>query len=326
MFPEIFSVSRMRSPTFKPFPNGGETVVSMSPGFAPILEPRSSRASRTGLKIAPPTDRGASNGSSSPNEARRVSVSPLPFTTQNEERRFEGPDRKKLHDCLVSLTTTKPSISEDEGSVFGGNIKTVGKFLCNAVNSEGAFGLQPGQPAALYICGAPGLGKTTGVRWCCENVSKSLEGSAHQPMICHITANFLASQSNPLEIILSEIASIIRLKARHPSEATMKKILTKGNASYPWTLVLVVDEIDALCSSRGKLSSKGDALQTLLSWANDPFLRMCVIGISNCVNNASTDRLFEPGLVCCSGITHLANCHLMLSLLTLCSSRLSVSA
>jgi hypothetical protein len=145
-------------------------------------------------------------------QTQRVSVSPLISLGKHDDEiipTFDGTDHEKLCACLDALKTSHlvnfpticfPSDEFAAKSQFAANILKVSNFVRAIVVSHRQRGGDPGTStasAALYVCGAPGLGKSSGVRWCCETVKKSSPVNV-ETKICHVNAAYLTSQSNTI--------------------------------------------------------------------------------------------------------------------------------
>jgi Cdc6-like AAA superfamily ATPase len=236
-------------------------------------------------------------------------VSPSPFYTEKQLPDFVGTTREKLNACLAALHSAeysgRPTISDDCSSAFAAKIRVVSDFLRAVVDTDGQYGGHNGESAALYVCGAPGLGKTSGVKWCCETAALKYEKQDGPTIkICNLAASAFTTQTDPLQSMLNEIGNSLQVKKANPTIETVKKGLTryksKPNKSL---LILVIDEIDALVSSTGLTSMRGKALQTLLEWANNPEMQMAIIGISNCMNDETFEYVLKDGLVSSSRCT-----------------------
>jgi AAA domain len=248
-------------------------------------------------------------------QKQRVSLSPMFCSIRNQDPlpipAFDGSDYDNLCSCLEVLRTAHrsntPTICFTNSAVrskFARNLQAVSSFLQALVASRGKRGTSAKTSAALYVCGAPGLGKSSGVRWCCDMVSKSAPVGAK---VCHVNAAHLTSHSNPMRFLLDEMGKSLGIKAKQPKESAILRLLrTAGNnfVDDPTTkaivLVLVVDEIDALVTGNGKATASKDCLRTLLEWANCSTLHMGLIGISNCMNDEKRSDIHELGKVSCA--------------------------
>lgn len=245
-------------------------------------------------------------------QKQRVSLSPMFSSIRNQEPppipAFDGSDYENLCSCLEALRTAHqsntPTISftnSTNRSKFARNLQLVSDFLQAIVSPRAKRGASSKSSAALYVCGAPGLGKSSGVRWCCDMASKAAPVEAK---VCHVNAAHLTSQSNPMRFLLDEMGKSLGIKAKQPKESAILKMLrTAGNnvvedsASKAVVMILVVDEIDSLVTGNGKSTTSKECLRTLLEWANSPTLRMGLIGISNCMNDEKRSDIQELGKV-----------------------------
>ena len=171
------------------------------------------------------------------------------------------------------------------------------------MNSNGQHGGEVGEPTALYVCGAPGLGKTSGVSWCCQQAVASWESSAlepaPEPKIFHINAGFLVSKKHPLQSVLNELGKCLGTRCdKLQTSSFVRNMKSKKERPNDTLVILVVDEIDSLVS--GAKSPDSDVLlRTLLEWANAPDMQMALIRISNCMNDENVSRIHEVGSVSC---------------------------
>jgi len=238
---------------------------------------------------------------------QRISLSPFPAANDAPLPEFNGTDDQKLRACMEALKSShegdRPTFSNDGNSKFTANLRAVSGFLLAAIESHGEHGGNPGEPAALFVCGAPGVGKTSGVKWCCENAVKSWGSSEPIPAICHINAGHLLTQPKPFNGVMREIGTSLGFKTKTPKLRTIESKL-KRNEDDPKGafLVMVVDEVDALVSSSASDVESGsdgreNCLRTLLDWASDSEKQMAFIGISNCANDEKTTRIHELGKV-----------------------------
>lgn len=241
---------------------------------------------------------------------QRVSLSPASPPMLFEEVPvpvFQGSDHHKLVSCLDSLKLSNcanlPTICPSNETIgnkskFAANIRKVSNFLQAVLRSRGRNGtgkINEESSAALYVCGAPGLGKTSGVHWCCNHMAKSTLDNDVRVKICHLNASYLAAQSKPLRLVIKEIATCMGIKTPSLSESTItKKIGDRKNSAV---LIVVVDEVDAFVTGSGRASPGTECLKTLLRWANNSKMQMGLIGISNCMNDLKTRDILELGNV-----------------------------
>ena len=241
---------------------------------------------------------------------QRVSLSPIVPPVKFEEvflPVFDGCDHDKLVSCLDALKPSNcanlPTICSTDKttakkSKFAANILKVSHFVQAVLTSRGRSGTgntSEDASAALYVCGAPGLGKTSGVHWCCNYVAKSTVDNDVKIKICHVNASYLTAQSTPLQLVMKEIATSMGIKASHPSESKITKLLCDSKNSA--ILLVVVDEVDAFVTGNGRATNGSECLQTLLQWANNSTMQMGLIGISNCMNDNKFSAIRELGAV-----------------------------
>jgi hypothetical protein len=227
---------------------------------------------------------------------------------------FSGTDKERLTSCLDALRLSQevdaPEFDADGTSHFSVNLKRVENFLTAVIDSAGEHGhlsSSPGvvsdclsSPTALYVCGVPGIGKSLGIKWCCQNaVAKAAERSeSHGLEASFIPINAAHLQSLPR--FYQEIASGLGLQS--VKKDTIQKMLSHQGPKAKRTLLIVaVDEIDLLLSDSpndvGKVTGTEKVAQVMLSWAANPIIRFALIGISNSIGNAKYARLQQLGKV-----------------------------
>lgn len=213
---------------------------------------------------------------------------------------FSGTVHDVLHSCLenlkLSYRSDHPSFDTISGnSKFYSHLNQVHSFLCTAVQSKGVRNVYV--EGAIYVCGVPGVGKTSGVKMCCKEL-QSLYKSAKlpEPSCCFINAAHLAKRNNPMEHILDEIRRCIGAKTGQSSLDQLKSKLKKQ------FLILAIDEVDVLVSETklnvdGSLQATNGLLKCFLDMANDPMTKFALVGISNCIGDKKSDRTLELGHV-----------------------------
>lgn len=210
---------------------------------------------------------------------------------------FDGTDEEKLDACLNSLAMADRSKGPIivPGSDFESNIKKVCEFLVASFLSLGEHGGERGKPAALYINGIPGNGKTSGVTWCCDKALQSWTCTSPELKIVHINAGYLAADANPKQRVLNEIGRQLGICAEATKEATvLKKIKRKEDNAGNFIVLVVVDEVDMLVSSSNASNTRLESSLIFLSkLAGDPEKQMAFIGISNSMNDNKIDRIHE---------------------------------
>ena len=218
---------------------------------------------------------------------------------------IEGTAEEKLTASLDALKMTNQAENNSfyrSGTHFASNLKTILKFLCASIESQGGHGGKQGEPAALYVCGVPGIGKTSGVKWCCakaiEQTTNNSDYEGPTPTVVHINAGHMSSASKPEGILLEEMARALGMKA--PEKRKKSNILKHIKANE--MILVVVDEIDLLVSEssqmlEGRRTGTEGVIQTLLGYAQDETMPIALIGISNSSANNKYHRLNEIGKV-----------------------------
>jgi hypothetical protein len=190
---------------------------------------------------------------------------------------------EKLRSCLEALKDdTQCSTYETSGKThFSMNLRTVTTFLREVVQSNGAQGDAKGSPASLFVYGPPGIGKSTGILWCCDLVAHAtdLPKEANQPRFCHIYAADLVDNSDAENFILSKIFTALgeRKSARTKDfSLSIKRVLKDSNK----TLVIVFEKVESLLS-KGEFAVAEEFLKPLHKLAADESVPLALIEISN---------------------------------------------
>ena len=235
----------------------------------------------------------------SPVQGRRISLSPaLRAEDQQNLPQFYGTDREKLNACLDALSPSQGSFSlhfdPSGSSVFSKNLKRIEKFLASTIDSKGKHGTNKNDPAAIYVCGAPGIGKTSGIKWCCDQLLRS-DGNKSKAKVLFVNAGHMQT-GNSEESFYKQLAPCVGLKQSIKIDSIAKKL--KSNL-----VVVVVDEIDLLLSDSATDVDEASATESeklvknLLDWANNPTRQFVLIGISNSSGNSKYARLQQLGKV-----------------------------
>lgn len=215
---------------------------------------------------------------------------------------FSGTDRERLETSQSILSTSHavhaPAMDKDASRGFHRSLNSVYKFVSSAIESRGAHGGIEGEPAALYVSGVPGVGKTSGVMWCGKQAIdnyKSICGDESSVSLVYVKSGSLHGHSNPRQAIFDEIASCCGVSSAPTSKKKFESMLTKR------IVVLVMDEIDTIVaegSVPGRNSNGSEAvLRNFLDWAKDPKVPLCLIGISNCSSGEQFNRIHTIGSV-----------------------------
>ena len=197
----------------------------------------------------------------------------------------------KLQKCKEMLKLASGEITlGGERSKTRARVKRIMQFIHEVIESKGEHGGKD-EPAALYVCGVPGAGKTLAVDWCCNNALELAKGSVDDggkaPIFSRINGSHYQNLTTKpaLDRVKEAIATSMGQKTF--SENTLKRSKTEKS-----TVVLVIDEIDLLVSDKFE-----KFLSTLLGWASNQHMRFGIIGISNSVENSKSRRLHTLGEV-----------------------------
>lgn len=230
----------------------------------------------------------------------RVSLSPLGKVTSPALPDTVNTYKDKLESCLQAVNQQAPNglrnLDVTNGTSIASNMKEILLFLHSTVESEGRNSGSGGDATALYVCGGPGVGKTSAVLWCCEKVAaaymnKSNDTDCLSPIKVYINANgILAGKATPTAV-RNELSKTLGVKNGATAKAKIKKHLN----THRQVLFLVLDEVDALV--RGAKGGAEKEFQTLMDWANDVDFPMALIGISNTTGNTEFERLQNAGKV-----------------------------
>jgi hypothetical protein len=223
----------------------------------------------------------------------------------------ETTTRAKLQKSLEVLNETSsmketPACLTD--SKLAKKLQMISDFMMGVVRSKGGHGSGPSKPAALHVCGGPGVGKTMAVTHCKQQMlawaQDNLEAGQEMPVFCHMHGTSFQHHCQ------SKSAAMKALRAGLSKEIGKAfdedRMLTRRRSNEKKTgVILIIDEIDYLVAERlagDRLLSSEDFLQTVLKWANDDQMAFALIGISNSVANARAHRLRKLGQVshCCS--------------------------
>jgi len=206
---------------------------------------------------------------------------------------FQGTDRERLEKTIEALDLkAKVDLSlfkDDRDTPLLRNLNSINDFLLAVVETGGESGdllrisraglVEELKPAALYVCGIPGSGKTLAVSHCCENAA-----SRYQAQIVYVGACHLKTKSSAFEFIAKELG------CGNSTNAIRSRLKTTTTV-----VVLVIDEVDLMLN--GRRQDLRDFLKLALGWANDADLRCAAIAISNSVGNDRYAELMEIGKV-----------------------------
>jgi len=140
-----------------------------------------------------------------------------------------------------------------------------------------------GESSLLYMCGGPGTGKTSMVKYCIE----VLETDDLNTDFKHAFVKATDIVTSPSDLIHT-ISVIIGKKTTIKKIEQVEKRLTSGFKNGP--IFLFIDELDFLLQ---KVPSNDSVVANVLRWACDPNNRLVVVGISNSVGGNGAKVLHE---------------------------------
>jgi predicted ATPase len=190
---------------------------------------------------------------------------------------------EKLMACVKNLRKNELVASGQ----LSKSIARMQSFVDTVIESKGKTGDEFNNFPILYICGAPGSGKTMSTTQICEEAIATRTKNKHEfenaPRLYYLNCPSLKNFSTKkgIEKALKRMDTTQACLKRSPND--VKKAAT----------ILILDEVDQLIGNKG---TEGILMQ-LSNWAKDKGNVLSVIGISNSVFNSKSNRLQEYGLV-----------------------------
>ena len=210
-------------------------------------------------------------------------------------------DITRLNLALDNLSTTIHSdasffaCAENKESSFGKKLNEIQAFLRNSITTSDVGN------SCYYVCGVPGIGKTSGVLWSVEKVIKDLAAEkcviagpgddsedmddVAKPVLCHVNATHFTAVNKTFEAILKQIGQVVGVKGK------VDNILKRGKIHA----IVVMDEIENLLAKNPKksfpASESEESLEKLIEMANDDDVHLTLIGISNSVGDEKFARI-----------------------------------
>ncbi|KAL3939909.1 MAG: hypothetical protein SGARI_001196 [Bacillariaceae sp.] len=203
------------------------------------------------------------------------------------EKKVEIPGsniEEKLNGCLDALRK-----ASDDQIVASGNLSEahdeIRKFLKAVIKSKGRKGGRRNSHAPmLYICGAPGTGKTMSTTHLCNEAiaeeEAQLEDWQNPPSVCYINCTSLQN--------LAKKDALDKIR----SEMNVTSLSRGRDADSSFAVIVILDEVDTMFGSQ----TLEGAFETLSGWAKDEGSVVSLIGISNSVNNSKSHRMLEYGM------------------------------
>jgi len=160
----------------------------------------------------------------------------------------------------------------------------------SVLDSEGRHSGSEQRPAALYVCGGPGVGKTSAVMWCCEKVASERGTSDPQcltPFRIYINVNHVlgGQGGNNVDAVRRQLSNILGVK-------NTKKAIRDHLIKNRKLLFLILDEVDAFIQCAAEKE-----FQTIMNWVHDEKFPMALIGISNTTGDVAFEQIQNIGEV-----------------------------
>lgn len=229
-----------------------------------------------------------------------MATTEVPLLTQPDVKEFIDDMSTWSHeqtlDERIALATSR--LLDEKGSFVvpkrtAAQVDQIQRFVNGVVQQ------QQETPGVLYVFGSPGVGKTSAVRYCCNQAAQSND----EVTVCSYNA---AQASASTGTLTQGIISLVTETLGVSPNTTLPKLLDRFKAGRSRTLMLVLDEIDHLVPTNGGNTRNGDALSTLFEYAKSPEYSFGIIGISNAVENQVVQRLTGLGMVsvACTVLIH----------------------
>jgi len=191
-------------------------------------------------------------------------------------------NEEKLKACLKNLNNNELVASGQLST----SIAHIQNFIDAVIESKGKTGDESNNFPILFICGAPGTGKSMSTKRICEQAistkTSNINTREKAPQLCHLNCTSLKNSSTETGIqnVLNRMGTKEAHLKRSPNDAK--------NAAT----ILILDEVDQLIGKKGTER----ILSELFKWSKDENNVLSVIGISNAIWNEKTTRLQEYGL------------------------------
>jgi AAA domain len=234
-----------------------------------------------------------------PNNTVQDTTMPFASLKQPPLPSFQGCDADRLRATGAALSLSNrfdsPTFQSDQpSSRFANNLNAVYNHLVQSVSNRTheISSANSSESNAMYVCGVPGIGKTSGVHWCCDQflrATKDTVGTNYA--VCKLNASSLITAKDPFDTAVKQVRLAMGMKIA--SFAGIRRRITRGAKTQALAksyLVMVVDEIDAL-TTQSKLK---EVFTTFTELANDHLCQFTLIGISNSMSDEKF-RLMQSG-------------------------------
>lgn len=226
-------------------------------------------------------------------------------------------DSEKLGQCLQKLGDEMECNGRYNGFALGGtesklrkNISAISAILEEMIQSRVMDSLSStvnnmkSETAALYVCGVPGTGKSSGIQFCCNRILDRAKNNPTfmqgvEPIVVEINAAHLAACKTG-DSLKSKVVNDIWEKcdssmSKRTENALFKRLSSTRAGKKPGFVILVLDEVDQLMKENETKATNAaeKLLEQLNKWASDPTCRFALICIGNSMNNSKQRRLEE---------------------------------
>lgn len=222
-------------------------------------------------------------------------TTPEKYSTVGERLRSCQRVLQVSHRCPIS------NVEAGQSNKFQAQVNAVEKFIMGTISSNGRHGGTANAKPILYICGSPGVGKTTAVNWCCDQAERAVRKGEVDGVNEILIGRLKTILTRDAKEILHDIAGVLGMGSKAMTMKNHKDLLKKV-AKKKEMVILVIDEVDNMVSARGGEPESGSAkiLQSLCELACDPTCKFSLVGISNAVDNAQAKALKKVGMVRCT--------------------------
>jgi hypothetical protein len=223
-------------------------------------------------------------------EEEEPEIEPDPLTPVHLPGRTVG---EKLQSCLDVLRKENESVVGCRKVVSCKN--RILAFFNAVISSRAKRAHQQNYPPIMYVCGAPGSGKTMTVEDCgrlaTTQFSLGCDEYEAPPRVVYLNCSHLRH--------LSTDAALHRTLAHAKMTERDIKKPPLDDETKP-VVIFVLDEIDYLVSTacnNDNLTKTEKYLKNLIEWAESESYLVGLVGISNSVENDKAQRLEKLGFV-----------------------------
>jgi len=176
-------------------------------------------------------------------------------------------------------------------SKFKKQVNAIQNFLTTAISGTGSN--------ILYVCGSPGVGKSSAVDWSCSQAKKQVKAGNFKDFKIFSHGVIKSTSSNDDRVFLNNLFDVLGLETnRSLSIQGLRKHLVKKKETF---VTLIIDEVDNIVNTTKagdtSLNKTESLLGELCRVANDPDYPFSLIGIANSISSNETRRLRDIGMM-----------------------------